>query len=105
MSNRRSPDPAPTASPAATGVKRVAAFDPACLEDLGYWVETERKTALKVLELVREVLREPFTGRGKPEPLKGPLAGAWSRRITQEHRLVYIVKDDRVVFIQARMHY
>ena len=74
-------------------------------EDLRYWVETDRKTALRVLELVEAVLRDPFTGIGKPEPLKYVLAGCWSRRITQEHRLVYRVSEGRVDFLQARYHY
>jgi toxin YoeB len=58
-----------------------------------------------VLDLVEAVLREPFTGPGKPEPLKYLLAGAWSRRITEEHRLVYLVQSGRVDFLQARYHY
>jgi toxin YoeB len=85
--------------------KRLAMLHPECMEDLRGWMEEDRRTASKVLELMAECLREPFTGKGKPEPLKGPLSGAWSRRITQEHRLVYIVHDDRVEFIQARYHY
>ena len=74
-------------------------------EDLRFWVETDRRVALRVLELVEATLREPFVGVGKPEPLKHELAGAWSRRITGEHRLVYLVKGSRVEFIQARYHY
>jgi toxin YoeB len=74
-------------------------------EDLRFWVEIDRRVALRVLELVEAALREPFAGLGKPEPLKRELAGAWSRRITDEHRLVYLVKGDRVEFLQARYHY
>lgn len=74
-------------------------------QDLRYWAETDRKTALRVLELVEAVLRDPFGGMGKPEPLKYVLAGCWSRRITQEHRLVYRVTQTRVDFLQARYHY
>ena len=74
-------------------------------EDLRFWVETDRRIALRVLELVEATLREPFAGVGKPEPLKHELAGAWSRRITGEHRLVYLVKGNRVEFLQARYHY
>jgi toxin YoeB len=70
-----------------------------------YWVETDRKTALRALELVEAVLRDPFAGVGKPEPLKYLLAGCWSRRITQEHRLVYRVSEYRIDFLQARYHY
>ncbi len=74
-------------------------------EDLRHWVRTDRKVALRVLELVEAVLHEPFSGIGKPEPLKHLLAGSWSRRITEEHRLVYLVRGDRVDFLQARYHY
>jgi toxin YoeB len=68
-------------------------------------VETDRKVALRVLELVEAAVREPFTGIGKPEPLRHLLAGAWSRRVTEEHRLVYLVRGDRIDFLQARYHY
>jgi len=61
--------------------------------------------ALRVLDLVEAVMRDPFRGVGKPEPLKYVLAGAWSRRITEEHRLVYAVSAERVDFLQARYHY
>ncbi len=86
-------------------VQRVAVFQPEFREDLRYWVETDRRTALRILTLVEEVMREPFSGLGKPEPLKYLGAGIWSRRISQEHRLVYVVSGDRVDFIQARYHY
>jgi len=89
----------------ARSVSREAIFQPEFREDLRYWVETDRKTALRILELVEAVLRDPFTGIGKPEPLKFVLAGCWSRRITQEHRLVYRVSGDRIDFLQARYHY
>ena len=68
-------------------------------------MDTDRATALRVLQLVEDVLRDPFHGIGKPEPLKYELAGAWSRRITQEHRLVYRVSAQRIDFVQARYHY
>jgi toxin YoeB len=74
-------------------------------EDLRYWVETDRNVALRVLQLVEAVLPDPFKGIGKPEALKYVLAGAWSRRITQEHRLVYQVSGRRIDFLQARYHY
>ena len=74
-------------------------------QDLQHWVETDRKTALRTLELVEAVVRDPFTGIGRPEPLKYVLAGCWSRRITQEHRLVYRVTGRRIDFLQARYHY
>jgi len=86
-------------------VSRDAVFHPNFREDLSYWVKTDRNTALRLLELVEAVLRDPFSGIGKPEPLKFMFAGSWSRRITQEHRLVYRVSEDRIVFMQARFHY
>lgn len=84
---------------------RAAVFHAEFLEDLKYWVRTDRKIALKTLDLVEAVLRDPFTGIGKPEPLKHILSGAWSRRLTQEHRIVYLPVQDRVEFLQARYHY
>jgi len=80
-------------------------FQPEFREDLRYWVETDRKVALRVRSLVEAILREPFTGRGKPEPLKYLGSDVWSRRLTQEHRLVYLVGHDRIDFLQARYHY
>jgi toxin YoeB len=85
--------------------ERVAAFHPEFIEDLRYWVETNRKVALRAFDLIEAVMREPFVGIGKPEPLKYLLAGAWSRRLTQEHRIVYLVSEGRVDFLQARYHY
>ena len=84
---------------------RACQIDPHCLEDLRWWVETNRKTALRVMDLIESVLRDPFQGIGKPEPLKGLGPNTWSRRISEEHRLVYVVFPDRVVFVQARYHY
>ena len=84
---------------------RLAVFHPEFREDLRFWVANDRKVALRALDLVEAILRDPFTGIGKPEPLKYLAAGAWSRRLTQEHRLVYLVTKDRVEFLQARYHY
>jgi toxin YoeB len=84
---------------------RSLVFDRDFFEDLAYWVATDRKTALRILELVEAIRRDPGTGIGKPEPLRHLGSGVWSRRITQEHRLVYQVKDDRILFAQARYHY
>jgi len=86
-------------------VRREAVFQPEFLEDLRYWVETERRVALRALTVIEAVLRDPFTGIGKPEPLKYLASGVWSRRLTQEHRIVYLVGDDRIDFLQARYHY
>jgi len=84
---------------------RILVFDRDFLDDLGHWVATDRKTALRILELIEAIRRDPCTGIGKPEPLRHLGPGVWSRRITQEHRLVYRVKDDRILFAQARYHY
>lgn len=83
----------------------VAVFHPEFQEDLRYWVGSDRKVALRVPDLVEAVVRDPFEGPGKPEPLRYLLAGCWSRRITQEHRLVYRVGDEVIDFLQARYHY
>ncbi len=85
--------------------KRAAVFHAEFREDLRYWVKSDRNTTVKVLDLVEAVMRDPFQGPGKPEPLRYLLAGCWSRRITQEHRLVYRVGDGTVDFLQARYHY
>ena len=86
-------------------VDREAVFHPEFRQDLRYWVETDRKIALRAFELIEGILRDPFTGIGKPEALKYILAGCWSRRLTQEHRLVYRVSERRIDFLQARYHY
>jgi toxin YoeB len=75
------------------------------LDDLSYWVSTDHKTARKILDLVEAIRRDPFAGIGKPEPLRNLGSGVWSRRITQEHRLVYKVTDHRIFLAQARYHY
>jgi len=84
---------------------RDAVFHPEFREDLRYWVETERKVALRAFDLIEAIMRDPFTGMGKPEPLKYFASGAWSRRLTQEHRIVYLASNDRIDFLQARYHY
>lgn len=85
--------------------QREAVFHPEFIEDLRYWVETDRKLALRAFTLIEAILRDPFKGIGKPEPLKYLAPGAWSRRLTHEHRIVYLVRDDRIDFLQARYHY
>ena len=84
---------------------RLAVCHPEFLEDLQYWVQTDRRTAKRLLELMRDALRDPFDGIGKPEPLKYLGSDVWSRRVTQEHRCVCLVKVDRVEFLQGRYHY
>jgi toxin YoeB len=88
-----------------TNKDREAVFQPEFIEDLKYCVKNDRKTALRVLKLIENILRDPFAGIGKPEPLKYLAPGTWSRRITQEHRIVYMVRDERIDFLQARYHY
>ena len=85
--------------------KRDAVFQPEFIQDLRYWIKTDRQIAIRVLSLVEAILRDPFKGIGKPEPLKYLIPGVWSRRLTQEHRVVYLVSDDRIDFLQARYHY
>ncbi len=86
-------------------VERQAVFQPEFLEDLEYWVQTDRKIALRLIKMVREILRDPFEGIGKPEPLKYEFSGAWSRRLNKEHRIVYLVSENRIDFLKARYHY
>ena len=88
-----------------TKTLRESVFQPEFREDLKYWVGTDRKTALRILQLIEAIMRNPFQSIGKPEPLKFLGSGVWSRRITQEHRLVYVVGHERVDFVQARYHY
>lgn len=85
--------------------KRVAVIQEECREDLRYWVDTNRKTALRILDLMEAALRDPHSGIAKPEHLKHLGGDVWSRRINDADRLVYEVFDDRVEFLQARYHY
>jgi toxin YoeB len=85
--------------------KRDLVFLPEFLEDLAFWVSTDRKMALRILKLIDAVSRDPFIGIGKPEPLKHLEVAQWSRRINEEHRLVYEVSDANIEFHQARYHY
>ena len=84
---------------------RDAVFQREFLEDLRHWVETDRRVALRALDLVEAILRDPFGGIGKPEPLEYLAPGVWSRRLTHEHRVVYRVSNDRIDFLQSRYHY
>jgi toxin YoeB len=85
--------------------ERDAVFDPVFREDLIWFIKNDRKAAIRTLELVDATLADPFVGIGKPEPLRFEMSGTWSRRITQEHRLVYKVTADRIYFLQAKYHY
>jgi toxin YoeB len=80
-------------------------FDPDGFEDLAWWIEKDRKQALKIMKPIKEIQRSPFEGMGKPKPLKHDLAGCWSRRINSEHRLVYQVFDDKIRILACRYHY
>lgn len=80
-------------------------FDPDGWSDFEHWLSTDRKTARRIVRLISEIQRDPFNGIGKPEPLKGNLSGYWSRRINDEHRLVYRADDAQVKIIKARYHY
>jgi toxin YoeB len=80
-------------------------FADAAWEDCLYWQKQDRKMIERINKLIQETMREPFTGVGKPEPLKHALTGFWSRRITDEHRMVYRVEDDGLLVAQLRYHY
>ena len=84
---------------------RLLVVEKECLEDLRWWVDMNRKTALRIFDLIEAIMRDPFDGIGKPEPLRHLGSNLWSRRITSEDRLVYLVTDERVHLIQARYHY
>ncbi|MGB8206051.1 MAG: Txe/YoeB family addiction module toxin [Mycobacterium sp.] len=80
-------------------------FDSGAWEDFLFWLASERKTARRIVRLVAEIQRDPFTGIGKPEPLRGELSGYWSRRIDDQHRLVYRADDEEIKILKARYHY
>ena len=80
-------------------------FDASAFEDLAWWAEQDRSQAVRIVRLIRDMQREPYSGIGKPEPLKHEFAGCWSRRIDQEHRLVYQVFLDRIRILACRYHY
>jgi toxin YoeB len=80
-------------------------LDPQAIDDLKWWVTQDKKVAIKIIEFFELLPKEPFGGKGKPEPLKYILSGCWSRRITLEHRLVYQVTDDYIRVLSCRYHY
>ena len=80
-------------------------FTPTALDDLRYWLKTDKRQADRILALLEEIRRTPFEGTGKPEPLRFQLAGCWSRRMDREHRLVYQVEEAEIVVIACRYHY
>ena len=85
--------------------KKETLFDQDFREDLAFWIKNDQKIALKILSLVEEIERNPVQGRGKPERLKYLGENLWSRRITQEHRLVYMVSENKIFFLQCKYHY
>ena len=80
-------------------------WTPSAWEDYLYWQQLDKEKVTKINELIKDSKRSPFAGIGKPEPLKGNLKGAWSRRINQEHRFVYKVVENTIVILQCRFHY
>ena len=80
-------------------------FDPVAFEDLAWWVEKDRRQPLRIMRLIEAVQRDPFQGPGQPEPLRHELSGCWSRRIDQEHRLVYQVLEQKIRILACRYHY
>lgn len=80
-------------------------WDEAGWEDYLFWQVNDKKILFRINDLIKDTQRNPFTGIGKPEPLKGNLSGCWSRRINEEHRLVYMVKEDCIYILQCRFHY
>jgi toxin YoeB len=83
----------------------IISFEQGAWEDYLAWQELDKKKFKKLNQLIKECVRTPFSGEGKPEPLKDNLAGYWSRRIDHEHRLVYTYKDNHLIIIQCRYHY
>jgi len=86
-------------------VTRAITFDTNGWEDYVYWQRQDRKTLKRINQLIADVVRDPFAGIGKPEPLKHILSGAWSRRIDDKNRVVYYVTDPHVIILQARDHF
>lgn len=80
-------------------------FDAIAFQEYQQWIKDNPKTALRIGELINDILRDPFRGIGKPEPLKYALKGFWSRRITEEHRLVYKVTDESIIITSCKFHY
>jgi toxin YoeB len=84
--------------------RRRAILSSQFLDDLAFWIQTSPRTAIRLVRILEETLRDPANGIGKPERLKG-MGGTWSRRLTQEHRVLYRVEEQHVMFDQARSHY
>ena len=80
-------------------------FDQDAIEDLAHWVKKYRRKAEKIMALMQEIVKDPFQGTGKPEPLKYDLSGCWSRRVDQEHRVIYSVDNEKIRILSCRFHY
>jgi toxin YoeB len=83
----------------------MTSFTSIALSHLSYWVENDKKLALRILRIIEEIKRNPFTGIGKPEPLKNDFKGYWSRRINDEHRIIYKIESEIVFIHSCRFHY
>jgi toxin YoeB len=83
----------------------MTSFSNTALSNLAHWIENDRKIALRILRIIEEIKRNPFIGIGKPEPLKGDFKGFWSRRIDDEHRLIYKVEEGILFIHSCRFHY
>lgn len=92
-------------TPPEPETERLAVFQPEFREDLHWWTREQPRVAVRIWVLIEEVMRTPFWGIGKPERLRYLGENVWSRRITQEHRIVYLVGKDRIDFLQGRYHY
>ncbi len=86
-------------------MKKALMWTPHAWEDYLYWQQTDKKKLKAINALIKEIMRTPFEGKGKPEPLKHSYQGCWSRRIDIEHRLIYSVLDDKIIILQCRFHY
>jgi toxin YoeB len=80
-------------------------FSPEAFEDLNLWAQEDKKIHAKIVSLIRDVMKNPFQGLGKPEPLKYQYSGYWSRRITEEHRLVYKIQQESLYIMSCKFHY
>jgi toxin YoeB len=84
---------------------RLITFERNAFAEYQKWIETDRKLAIRIGEIIKDILRDPFKGIGKPEALKGDFKGYWSRRINDEHRLIYKVTTDSIIIISCYSHY
>ena len=86
-------------------MRREIRFTSHAWDDYVFWADTDRKMLTRLNRLIEAAMREPFTGVGKPEPLRNQLSGCWSRRLDQEHRLVYRIEGVQLIVVQCRYHY